>query len=148
MDDLISGFEIAFGYLSDEIGDMDFNGTSADARVIFTAKAAFCFIDGLFGCIAESDLFEVFITHIRRLGRHRILFQGHIRHLYETFFLGFCGFSRKIRFYGRRMAADLAAEPLDNACKASERFTRSVGAFVHALRVQVRGCAPYFVLLF
>ena len=148
MDDLISGFEIAFGDLSDEIGNMDLYGTSSDARVIFTAEAAFCFIDGLFGCIAESDLFEVFIAHVRRLGRHRILFQGHIRHLYETFFLGFCGFSKKIRFYSRQMAADPAALPPGYACEASERFTRSVGAFVHALRVQVRGCAPYFVLLF
>lgn len=47
MDDLISGFEIAFGDLSDEIGNMDLYGTSSDARVIFTAEAAFCFIDGL-----------------------------------------------------------------------------------------------------
>ena len=80
MDDPVSGFKIAFGDLSDKIGNMDFDGTSADARVIFTAEAAFSFIDGLFGGIAESDFFEIFIAHVRCLGRHRIFLKGHIRH--------------------------------------------------------------------
>ena len=72
MDDPVSGFKIAFGDLRDKFGDMDLDGTSADTRVVFAIQAAFGFIDGLFGGIAEGDLFEVFIAHVRCLGRHRI----------------------------------------------------------------------------
>ena len=72
MDDPVSGFKIAFGDLSDKFGDMDLDGTSADTRVVFAIQAAFGFIDGLFGGIAKGDLFEVFIAHVRCLGRHRI----------------------------------------------------------------------------
>ena len=80
MDDLISVFKIAFCDFGDKFGDMDTDRTSADARMIFAIQAAFCFIYGLFSGIAEGDLPKVFIAHIRLLGGHRILFQGHIRH--------------------------------------------------------------------
>ena len=76
--DLIGGFKVALGHMTDELGDIDAHGAAGLAGLILAVDAALCLVHGhLFG-IAQCNFLKVLVADVGVLGGHGALFGIHI----------------------------------------------------------------------
>ena len=78
VDDLIGGFKVALGHMTDELGDVDAHGAAGLTGLILAVHAALCFVHGHFFGVAQCHFLEVLVADIRVLGGHGALFRVHI----------------------------------------------------------------------
>jgi hypothetical protein len=69
-DDLVRALKIAIRYFFYKLGDFNANGTSGNARTVFTLDTAFRLVNRLFCRVPKRHFFEVTVSHFGRLRRH------------------------------------------------------------------------------
>ena len=73
-DNLISRFEVSFCNFRDKIRNLDHNRAAGHARSLAALQAPHGFPDSHFLGVSGAHFEEVFISYVRSLFRHRVLF--------------------------------------------------------------------------